>query len=500
MPRPPAARPWSGRTTRPWATSAAPAPPPTSGNGPSRACGRWPSTPRRAASSSALEYLNRFECYLLNTAADGARFCREVNHPRCKMMYDTFHSHIEEKNTPAAIRALKDCLAHVHISENDRSTPGQGNVRWAETFDTLKEIGYDNLMVIEAFGLALDKIVAATKIWRRMYQSEQQLATDGLAVHEGASGEALGSRSIRAAELADPKLGNPSPQEGISLDELAQAFAQVMGTAPGEAAGRRPPDARRPRPARKSPLTAESRVGRRAAAGAGRRVGRTTPAARSARGRILEAMLFVGDRDNRPLTAARAAELMRGVEPGEIPGLVHELNQRYAASGCPVQHRRARATATGWRCGQQFHVARPVSTAGFARPGCRRPPSTCWPSSAYQQPLTAEQIGTLRGKPSSHVLSQLVHRGLLRIERLPGKRRVGRSTSPRTASCNCSGCRRWPICRRARSWSGSEGGDAWPWRLVSRTRMSGSLLTPKALGSSVDIPRAVCDSRPVAYT
>jgi D-psicose/D-tagatose/L-ribulose 3-epimerase len=128
----------------------------------------------------ALEYLNRFECYLLNTAADGVRFCREVNHPRCKMMYDTFHSHIEEKNTPAAIRALKDVLAHVHISENDRSTPGAGNVRWNETFDTLKEVGYDNLMVIEAFGLALEKLAAATKIWRRMYQSEQQLASDGL--------------------------------------------------------------------------------------------------------------------------------------------------------------------------------------------------------------------------------------------------------------------------------------------------------------------------------
>jgi D-psicose/D-tagatose/L-ribulose 3-epimerase len=127
-----------------------------------------------------LESLNRFECYLLNTAADGARFCRDVAHPRCKMMYDTFHSHIEEKNTPAAIRALRDCLAHVHISENDRSTPGSGNVRWGETFDTLHEIGYDGLMVIEAFGLSLEKLLPATKIWRRMYQSEWQLATDGL--------------------------------------------------------------------------------------------------------------------------------------------------------------------------------------------------------------------------------------------------------------------------------------------------------------------------------
>lgn len=130
--------------------------------------------------SLGLEYLNRFECYLLNTAADGARFCRDVNHPRCRMMYDTFHSHIEEKNTPAAIRALKDHLIHVHISENDRSTPGQGNVRWAETFDTLREIGYDNTMVIEAFGLALKRLIPATKIWRRMYESEKQLASDGL--------------------------------------------------------------------------------------------------------------------------------------------------------------------------------------------------------------------------------------------------------------------------------------------------------------------------------
>lgn len=128
----------------------------------------------------AVEYLNRFECYFLNTAADGARFCREVNHPRCRMMYDTFHAHIEEKSIPSAIRALKGLLVHVHISENDRSTPGQGNVRWDQNFDTLHEIGYDGTMVVEAFGLALEKLVPATKIWRRMYESERQLATDAL--------------------------------------------------------------------------------------------------------------------------------------------------------------------------------------------------------------------------------------------------------------------------------------------------------------------------------
>ena len=155
---------------------------------------------------AGLEYLNRFECYLLNTAAEGARFCREVNHPRCKMMYDTFHSHIEEKNTPAAIRALKDLLVHVHISENDRSTPGAGNVRWAETFDALHEIGYDNLMVIEAFGLSLERLLPATKIWRRMYQSERQLAADGLKFMKDRKSPSGGTRSQQQLELADCRI------------------------------------------------------------------------------------------------------------------------------------------------------------------------------------------------------------------------------------------------------------------------------------------------------
>jgi D-psicose/D-tagatose/L-ribulose 3-epimerase len=128
-----------------------------------------------------LECLNRFECYLLNTHADSARFVREVGHPHCRAMYDTFHANIEEKSIPDAIRACADVLCHVHISENDRSTPGTGNVRWAENFDTLREVGYDGWYMIEAFGLALPELAAATKIWRRMFQSEEQLARDGLA-------------------------------------------------------------------------------------------------------------------------------------------------------------------------------------------------------------------------------------------------------------------------------------------------------------------------------
>lgn len=128
-----------------------------------------------------VEYLNRFECYFLNTAADCAQFIDEVNHPNLKMMYDTFHANIEEKDIAEAIKVCADQTVHVHISENDRSTPGDGHVDWETSFKALKETGYDGWMTIEAFGLALPDLAAATRIWRKMFESEESLATRGLA-------------------------------------------------------------------------------------------------------------------------------------------------------------------------------------------------------------------------------------------------------------------------------------------------------------------------------
>lgn len=134
----------------------------------------------------AIEYLNRFECYLLNSAADTVRFVRDVEHPNCRMMYDTFHANIEEKNIAETIRLCAPYTIHVHISENDRGTPGRGHVQWDETFDTLKQVGYDGWMTVEAFGLALPLLAAATKIWRRMFENEEQLSRDALAFTKAA--------------------------------------------------------------------------------------------------------------------------------------------------------------------------------------------------------------------------------------------------------------------------------------------------------------------------
>jgi len=127
-----------------------------------------------------IEYLNRFECYFLTTAADARALVKAVNHPHFRSMYDTFHANIEEKQVGPVIHAFKDSFAHVHISENDRGTPGTGLVHWDETFRALREVGYDGWMVIEAFGRALPDLAAATKIWRDLFPAAEEVYTQGL--------------------------------------------------------------------------------------------------------------------------------------------------------------------------------------------------------------------------------------------------------------------------------------------------------------------------------
>lgn len=127
-----------------------------------------------------IEYLNRFECYFLTTAADAAALVDAVGHPNFKTMYDTFHANIEEKSPSRGVQALGSRMAHVHISESDRGTPGTGMVHWDESFQALKRSGYDGWLVIEAFGRALPALAAATRVWRDLFPSAEEVYTEGL--------------------------------------------------------------------------------------------------------------------------------------------------------------------------------------------------------------------------------------------------------------------------------------------------------------------------------
>ncbi len=117
----------------------------------------------------AVEPLNRFECYALNTVADAADIVKRVGEPNYGVLYDTFHANIEEKDPVGVIAPNLWAIKHVHTSENDRGTPGKGHVPWAPTFKALKDGGYEGWYVIEAFGRALPGIAAATRVWRDFF-------------------------------------------------------------------------------------------------------------------------------------------------------------------------------------------------------------------------------------------------------------------------------------------------------------------------------------------
>ena len=134
----------------------------------------------QAALTLAVEPLNRFECYFLNTMADARAHVRRVDRPNFGALYDTFPANIEEKDPVGCIAETADVIRHVHISENDRGTPGKGHVSWLATFRALRAAGYDGWLTIEAFGTALPALAAATKVWRSFFALPEEVYEQGL--------------------------------------------------------------------------------------------------------------------------------------------------------------------------------------------------------------------------------------------------------------------------------------------------------------------------------
>ena len=193
----------------------------------------------------------------------------------------------------------------------------------------------------------------------------------------------------------------------LTLDELSRAYAEILVGAPPERHGAAPPapaaecepdDAETADPA--SPLEDDA--------------GEVNPLS------ILEAMLFLGHPENRPLTSQDAAALMRDVEPGEIDPLVRQLNSLYDAEGRPY---RIQSVGPGYclRLREEYSWVRERFYRRVREARLSQAAIDVLAVVAYNQPLTREEIDRIRGKPTSDLLRQLVRRQLLRIERTAGE-------------------------------------------------------------------------------
>ena len=115
----------------------------------------------------------------MNTGKDASNYVDLVNRDNFGYLYDTFHANIEEKDPVGVISRTIKNINHIHISENDRGTPGKGNIPWIETFDAIKNSGYDGWLTIEAFGRALPDLAAATRVWRDFFPSKEEVYEEG---------------------------------------------------------------------------------------------------------------------------------------------------------------------------------------------------------------------------------------------------------------------------------------------------------------------------------
>lgn len=243
---------------------------------------------------------------------------------------------------------------------------------------------------------------------------------------------------------------DPEPQQGISLEALADAFAQVMGKSPRvkekqvaepdadnvsteDEAGQQSEDTGESSEA--STSTGEAKA---SAPGEVRQnarlkeslaaLGVEDDACPISPKTIFEAMLFVGNRENQPLSAVKAAELMRDVSPEEIPALVEELNAGYRRENCPYH---IISEGDGYRLTlrKEFYPLRNKLYGRIREARLSQAAIDVLALVAYKQPLTGEQVSKMRGKPSSHILAQLVRRGLLRLERPTEKPRTPHFTT-----------------------------------------------------------------------
>jgi segregation and condensation protein B len=155
----------------------------------------------------------------------------------------------------------------------------------------------------------------------------------------------------------------------------------------------------------------------------------TTPVAPPSLVQLLEALLFVG---GAPLTAEQAAAVIRGLTPAQFSQAIASLNRDYRRQGRPYL---IQVQGQGY-CLTLRPRFRPVLDRlyGQIREARLSPPAIDVLSLvAYRQPVTKQEIDSLRGAESGALIRQLVRRNLIAVVQRgeAGRREIYYGTTPR---------------------------------------------------------------------
>ena len=84
---------------------------------------------RRSRAGSGFTLLfEPFLLFVIETADDAMELMRSVARDNVKVMFDTFHALYRNEIPADYVRAMRDDLVHIHVSDSNRVIPGEGRV------------------------------------------------------------------------------------------------------------------------------------------------------------------------------------------------------------------------------------------------------------------------------------------------------------------------------------------------------------------------------------
>ncbi|MER6103281.1 sugar phosphate isomerase/epimerase [Streptomyces sp. NPDC001832] len=136
---------------------------------------------RAAGVRIAVEPLNRYETSLLNTVDQTLAALTGLPEDTIGLALDVYHQNIEERSLPDAVGRAAGRIVHVQVCANDRGTPGADSLDWPGFLTALTTSGYRGPLCIESFTAHNDAIAVAASVWRPLADTQDTIATDGLA-------------------------------------------------------------------------------------------------------------------------------------------------------------------------------------------------------------------------------------------------------------------------------------------------------------------------------
>ena len=106
----------------------------------------------------ALEVLNTkvdHPGYSIHIIEDAVRLVREVDSPSIKILFDIYHTQIEEGNVVELLRKYHPYIGHIHVADvPGRHEPGTGELNYRFIAQVLRDVGYEGVVGMEAYPLA----------------------------------------------------------------------------------------------------------------------------------------------------------------------------------------------------------------------------------------------------------------------------------------------------------------------------------------------------------